>query len=364
MFVDVVTPSLAKNASGLRKSVPTLYAALSERYDDFQYRYLTLQAADGKYNYAIWPPAQFGFSPGLLQQGLNTKADIIHTHGIWMATSLYSLVAQRKRPVPAVISPRSMLNPWILARNKLQKFIARFLYEKRAWLKASRFIALCGFEADAIKAVVPTAQIAVVPNAISIPNNIRFNRSNHNRIFNLLFLGRFHDQKNVLALIKAAGHIRPEVYNRRPFCLQLVGWGNERYVKRVKHLIAAQPYPARFSFIGPAFGTDKERIFRNAQAFILPSVSEGIPNAVLEAWSYGLPVLKTEACNLVDAFTLGAAFEISTTVDSLRVELEDFLSLSNAELDTLAQNGYAYVQKRHSWDVVAPLMFDVYRELL
>ena len=363
MFVDVVTSSLAKSSGGVGPATQNLYTALSERYDDFQHRYLTLQGADGNYNYSVWPPARLGFSPELLIQGLNTRADIVHTHGIWMATSMYSLIAQQKRSVPALISPHGMLNPLALARGKLQKSIARLLYEKRAGLKASRFIALCSFEADAISAVVPTAKIEVVPNGISIPNNVRFNGGNHSQTFNLLFLSRFHEGKNVLALIEAVGRIRPQVYDNRPFCLQLVGWGDGRYVKRVKDLIASQPYPARFNFIGPAFDDDKERIFRNAQAFILPSATEALPIAILEAWSYGLPVLKTRACNLIDAFAAGAAFEISATADNLCVELEDFLSLDYTELDKFAQNGYTYVQKQYSWDVVAPLMLDVYQRL-
>ena len=48
-------------------------------------------------------------------------------------------------------------------------------------------------------------------------------------------------------------------------------------------------------FPGPVFGADKEAAFRCADAFILPSHSEGLPIAVLEAWSYGLPVFMTRA---------------------------------------------------------------------
>ena len=35
---------------------------------------------------------------------------------------------------------------------------------------------------------------------------------------------------------------------------------------------------------------------------ILPSFSEGLPMAVLEAWAYGLPVLMTDHCNLPEGF--------------------------------------------------------------
>jgi hypothetical protein len=42
----------------------------------------------------------------------------------------------------------------------------------------------------------------------------------------------------------------------------------------------------------------------------LPSFSEGLPMSVLEAWSYGLPVVMTPECNLPEGFACGAALEI------------------------------------------------------
>ena len=50
-------------------------------------------------------------------------------------------------------------------------------------------------------------------------------------------------------------------------------------------------------FVGPQFDDDKATSFAGAAAFVLPSLSEGLPVAVLEAWSYGLRVLMTEPCN-------------------------------------------------------------------
>ncbi len=63
-------------------------------------------------------------------------------------------------------------------------------------------------------------------------------------------------------------------------------------------------------FAGPAFGASKRRLYEIADAFILPSHSEGLPMAVLEAWAAGLPVLMTEACNLPEGLEVAAAIRI------------------------------------------------------
>ena len=44
---------------------------------------------------------------------------------------------------------------------------------------------------------------------------------------------------------------------------------------------------ARVHFLGPQFGENKAAAYHHASAVILPSLSEGLPMAVLEAWAYG-----------------------------------------------------------------------------
>ena len=73
----------------------------------------------------------------------------------------------------------------------------------------------------------------------------------------------------------------------------------------------------RILVIKPAFGLEKEKIFKNSSAFILPSFSEGLPMAPLEAMSYGVPCLISENCNLNQAIKLGAALKTNPSVDEI-----------------------------------------------
>ena len=94
--------------------------------------------------------------------------------------------------------------------------------------------------------------------------------------------------------------------------LVIAGWNQGSQEAMLRRLIATLGAADTVCLAGPQFGDDKAASFARADAFVLPSLSEGLPVAVLEAWSYGLPVLMTEACNLPEGFAAGAALRIGT----------------------------------------------------
>ncbi len=255
MKVEVVTPSLSKSSGGVGSAVESLYSNLSGRYDHYQFDVLTLAGGKGErwgQEFPIMPPARLGLSPALLRRGLHSDADLIHTHGIWMATSAYQNVAHKFAGVPFVISPHGMLDPWILQRGKAQKNIARLMYENYSWKNCFAFHALNSKEADSIKQVVPNATIEVLPNGIDVP----LYQAKTNGLIRLLFLGRFHEKKNVHGLVAAINAISAEDYNKAPFVLDIVGWGDDRYIAQIKAMIG-EGVAERFNWIGPAFGEKK-----------------------------------------------------------------------------------------------------------
>jgi poly(glycerol-phosphate) alpha-glucosyltransferase len=117
-------------------------------------------------------------------------------------------------------------------------------------------------------------------------------------------------------------------------------------------------------FAGPRYGPDKAAAFASSDAFILPSFSEGMPNAALEAWAHGLPSLLTPQCNLPEGFEYGAAIAIEPNELAIANGLRRLTAMTDGERRVMGGRGSALVAKRFSWQVVAAELEAVYRWLL
>ena len=75
--------------------------------------------------------------------------------------------------------------------------------------------------------------------------------------------------------------------------------------------------------------------------------------AVLEAWSWGVPVLMTRACNLPEGFTSGAAIEISTEPKALARQILNYMDIGSVDRRAMAAAGRQLVSTKFHAQAVA-----------
>lgn len=125
-------------------------------------------------------------------------------------------------------------------------------------------------------------------NNIVIPVPIAQKKVSPSNKITFLFLGLIGDNKGIFDLLEVLAKHREELSDR--VRLQVGGNGE---IDRLKALISENSLEEIVEFKGWVSGHEKHRLMLDADVFILPSFSEGMPVSVLEAMSYGLPVIST-----------------------------------------------------------------------
>ena len=310
-----------------------------------------------------WPPRAFGYAPGLAALLEQSCLDLIHVHGLWMYSSLVSMRWSGRCRRPRVISPHGMLDPWAVRHSAWKKRLAGALYERAHLHGAACFHALNEAELRAIRGAGLRNPVCIIPSGIDLPEGrpspmpAWADRVKDRRV--LLFLGRLHPKKGLVSLIRACARVQ-----RHPaaqdWVLVIAGWdqgGHERELRTLVEQLSLE----RFVFlVGPQFDEAKAASYAFAQAFILPSVSEGLPMAVLEAWAHGLPALMTAACNLPEGIAAGAALQVAPDAAGIAQGLDDLFAMSDAERSDMGARALELAAERFSWPSIAAQMKDVY----
>ncbi|HNR98939.1 MAG TPA: glycosyltransferase family 4 protein [Planctomycetota bacterium] len=209
--------------------------------------------------------------------------DVLHFHGIGpgsvaAAARFLAPHARRVLTVHALDWRRDRWEPW--ARGLLRRG------EAVAVRSARRVIAVSEDIARYLEARYGVAA-AVIPNGVEAP----VPRPPGPRLAALglaprryvLSVGRLVPEKGLHVLVRAFAQLRTD------WRLVMAGPAQDpRYARALRAAAAACP---RILFPGTFQGADLQELYSNAGAFALPSRIEGFPIALLEAVSYGLPVI-------------------------------------------------------------------------
>lgn len=232
----------------------------------------------------------------------------------------------------------------------------------------------------------------MIPNGIDIPSKVEGGKSKESDRKTLLYLGRLHPKKNLGALLEAWAQSQISAVSSQvwqEWRLVIAGWdqaGYERELRRMKDewsdwderyrrgaAMVAEASGMRayqlgladsVSFVGPKFGEEKAEVYRNADAFILPSLSEGLPMVVLEAWAYGKPVVMSPECNLPEGFAAEAGLQIGTTPDAMAAGINQLMEMSDSDRQAMGARGRALVKEKFSWPKIGEQMRAVYQWVL
>lgn len=295
---------------------------------------------------------------------LREKADILHMEALWRYPQLLMTSWKKHKKTPVVCTPHGMLDPYIIKNQGVVKRLVSKLFFQKSLEAVDCYHALCQKELEDIRAYGLKQPVAIIPNGINLPDpNLKFEKSDKKK--HLLYLGRLHKKKGVDLLLKALTVINKEKKGMLDnWQIDLVGWDHEGCKAELEKIVADNHLDDLVVFHGGLFGENKQRMYANADGYILPSHGEGLPMTVLEAWSWKIPVIMTPECHLPEGYSANAAIEINDNVESVCDGLKTFLGMSDKERQSMGMRGYNLVRENFTWDVSAKKMIEVYEWLL
>ena len=334
-----------------------------------------LAAGGGPVTIVTTTPSRLGetpIPPGLPILGPETdlesavrSAGLLHLHGLWQAQTRRGARLARRAGVPYLIAAHGMAEPWAMRHKAWKKKIYTALIEGKNLRRAACLHALSRPEIGHLRAIAPRTPVCFIPNGVNLkpfddlPDRevLEAERPELAGKFVLLFFGRIHVKKGLDLLAGALSRLHRE----HPNLHVLIAGNDDGALEPFLDRLAAEGLSGRATCVGHVSGERARQVWGAADAFILPSYSEGFSMAILEALACRLPAVITTACHFPELADAGGAIVVEPDASGVTDGLRALLERSPAQRAELGERGRALVEKAYTWDEQALRLASVYR---
>jgi glycosyltransferase involved in cell wall biosynthesis len=311
------------------------------------------------------------FCPTIFELLRKLDIDIAHTYTPrkFFAESLAIFRMLSRKKFPFIVSVRLInksLPPFLCAISDVyRKSVERLMFKSAKKVvvqtEANKDILMkeCGVRAN---------KIEIIPNGVdtemfnpSFVNGEHFRqkcRINEEKV--VLFVGRLTSQKGLEYLMEAMPLVTREIPN-----VKLVIAGEGPLKNFLTELCRKLKISSNVIFLGSLLHDDMPRLFAISDVFVLPSLSESFPNALLEAMAMKKAVVVTKvgvAPEILKNRDTGVLIEPGKS-DELAREIVQILS--NDDLAKhIGKKARKLVQVKFSWDRVVEQTLMLYEKVL
>lgn len=257
-------------------------------------------------------------------------------------------LAKRATGVPYVVALRGGDVPGAeTSISYLQRILAPI---RRMVLAGARAVTANSSGLAAISSATDAFPVDVIPNGVDTEfYHPGTDEGAQSETMDLLFVGRFNGQKNLLFLLQQFSVARARTPTLR---LTMVGDGPHRNMleAEARRLGIADAVRWRGWMEKSALAA----LYREVDVFLNPSLYEGMPNTVMEAMASGLPVIASAVAGndeLVEHGRTGLLFNLDDSNAFANAMV--FLSANPHLRASYGRSGRAAVLSRFSWEATA-----------
>ena len=323
--------------------------------------------------------------------GKKNDFDMIHVH-FPFPLALFGIAMKIASKKPMVVSCHgSEVN--MAKKNRIFRVIFRWMMKY-----ADKITVNSGFMKNELTKIVVNREIEIIPMGCSAGDVFLKDRDRKekNEKTKILFVGRLIKLKGVNYLIETFKMLDSQKYE-----LHIVGDGPEREgleeldvgdvnseqkgsetvnretVNREEkkplvthHASRITRHPSRITFHGYLTGTALEEMYRSADVFVLPSIvddqgyTEGLGTVLLEAISFGIPVIGSDVGGIPDIIIDGKTGFLVMQKDSVSIAQAIEKTADNPELaEKLTKNALNHLAQNFSWEMITNKFTLIYKSL-
>ena len=116
-----------------------------------------------------------------------------------------------------------------------------------------------------------------------------------------------------------------------------------------------------FVFKGKLYGETLIKEYKSSHLFVLPSLYEGMPLTLLEAWASKLPVLVTKVGENPFIVKEGINGWLVKPADlkNLAKKIKRVINMDRNKLRAIGERNYKEVEKKYDWDKIITTLYGV-----
>lgn len=277
---------------------------------------------------------------------IKKKRVFIHFHGIWNPglIPLYLIACINNANI--IVSPHGSFEKGALKKSKYRKFLFRRFILNSIFAKITAFWVCSKKEFVTVRKLYPNIACHIVPIGVDKPQ--RKNPLNRpilpEQKKNILIISRYDPAKGLGDLILAWSRIRDKDWH-----VTIAGPDESGYKRKLTKLIDKLALSEYITLLDYVDASVKDRLYREASVFVLPSRSENFGIVVVEALSYGLPVLTTVETPWTDVGIENGCICVIPDVAGLEAGLRRLINLDEELIKKINLNARKFVELNYSW---------------
>jgi len=280
------------------------------------------------------------------------KPDIVHSHSPELGFILSFVCRAYKIPIINICHGITFPDKYYpFFKRKLEEFFLKYGYFKK-------IITVSGYSLNDFRKL-KIKNVVYLPNGVDLDLFQKRTRSvNKKTIF--LFVGRLETAKGLEYLIYAVNKLRKK---EKKFKVLLIGNGIDQ--KFFKDLVIRFDLIDYVKFLGKK---DQDRVidyYYSSDVFILPSLHEGFPITLLEAWAAELPVIVTNVGGISSICVNKENVLMISPRDPKKISEAMITLIKDQNLRRkLGKNGRELVEKKYNWEKITKEVEKICKEAL